>query len=418
VLLFCIIAVTLGRVHELMPFVARVPVAKILIPLGWLALLSRPQFSRRLGVLKTTQGKMFGLFVLAMFLSIPFSLFKGGSLQAFTDFLMGTASAGILVALACADARELYTVVRAMAVSGGVLGLAVLAGSGELVEGRAFAGTTYDPNDMAMVAVTVLPLAVWMLGERSHVWRWVGVTSAGGSLAAIVLSASRGGMLGLIVVLPLIAFFLAGGIPVSWRMAGVAVLALGLIAAPATFWERLKTLEDPSNDYNVTAPTGRVEIWKRGWGYYTSRPLTGVGLDQFGTAEGDWAERELGSMEGFKWSVAHNMWIQVLAELGTLGIVGFVGLYLPTLRDALRSRRRTPSRAPPPDRFRTLGWAIASSIAGFFVAGTFVAVAYSSAAMILAAVGMAYSHASRPVPAARPAAPGVPRRPRLQPARA
>jgi len=298
------------------------------------------------------------------------------------------------LALGCADEAGLYLVTRAMVVGGGALGLAVAAGAGRVIEGRAEATGMYDPNDLALVGVVVFPLAIWMLRDQSRLWRWVGAAAVVGALAAVTLTASRGGALGLGAVLLLLAVQYRKQMSPLKKLMAMAVVVAALVSAPATFWSRFKTLADPNADYNMTEETGRIALWKRGLGYFASRPLTGVGLGQFSTAEGAWAAQTLGTV-AFKWSVAHSIWIQVLAETGLLGIVGFLGLYLPTLRDIRRTRARSATRAPPYEELRSFGAALGISIVGFFVAGTFLADAYEPAAMMLAALGMSFSYLVR-----------------------
>jgi hypothetical protein len=389
--LFVVVALAFGRLHELIPGVSRLPVAKILIPTGYLALLSQAHLRQRLRVLRTKQGRMFGLLVFAMILSGPFSLYRSGTLHEFINFIKGTGSLVILVAVACADAKSLYGVARAVAVAGGVLGLALLGGGGSMVGGRAVAGSTYDPNDMALVGVVVFPLALWLLRDRSRLWRWAGAACAAGALGTVILSASRGGMLGLAVVVLLLAVRYRRSIPMAGKLLGVVMLVGALAAAPPEFWARVATFKDLSQDYNATGEVGRLALWRRGLGYFASRPLTGVGLGQFGSAEGNWATENFGSSSGFKWSVAHSVWIQILSEIGIFGIIGFVGLYLPTLKDIRRLNDPERTRGPPDSELASFGVALGIAIVGFFVCGTFLAAAYSPPAMMLAAMGMSYS---------------------------
>ena len=395
VMLFAVVALMLGRLHDLSSITSRIPVGKVLLPIGWLVLLAQPGVRRRFQVLRTTQAGMFLLLNLALVLSVPLSLWRGGSTMEYVGFLQSTVPFVLLMAVACAEERDLYVAARAVVVTGAVLGLAFLAGMGRGAEGRLSLGTTYDANDIALVGVMVLPLAVWQMRDRARIWRWIGVAGGAGALVAIVMSASRGGMLGLGVVLLLIAVRYRKRIPLHWRITSVVLLVVALRFAPATFWTRFETLKDPSADYNTFDETGRVAIWTRGLAYFASRPLWGVGLGQFGQAEYEWGVRTQGRTAGFQSLVPHSVWIQLLAEIGLLGFVGFLGLYLPTLRDVLKSRLRTPSRAPPHPELQAMGDALGISIVGFFVCGTFLAMAYSPPAMLLAAIGMSYSRISR-----------------------
>ena len=407
-LLFLLVAVVLGRLHDLSHFTSHLPIGKLLLPLGWAVLLTDRAVMRRLRVLRTKQAKMFGLLMVAMVLSLPFSLWPGGSILEFRTFLLGTVPFVFLLAVGCTDERDLYGVARAVVVTGVCLGLALLAGMGRGEQGRISLGETYDANDIALVGVIVFPFAVWLMRDRARLWRWVGAAGGAGALATIMMSASRGGMLGLGAIVVLLAVRYGRRIPLSWKIMSVLLLVAALRFAPSTFWTRFATLRDPDADYNTFAETGRLAIWKRGLGYFVSRPLTGVGLGQFGAAEGAWALRTYGPDVGFKWSVTHSIWIQVLAEVGILGMIGFLGLYVPTLRQVWGARRRRRSRAPPQD-LQAFGEALGIALVGFFVSGTFLAMAYSPPAMILAAMCMSYAYLSRKAVAAPAAPAGAPR---------
>jgi O-antigen ligase len=393
---FVVVAVYLGRLHQLMPFTSWIPVGKILLPLGWLALLMQPGTAKRFAVLGTSQARMFGLLVLAMAISVPFSLYASGSAEDFILFIRGPVLLVLLVAVACADERGLYGLGRTVVVTSLLLGIAMLAGRATVIEGRASMGRTYDPNDIALLGVVILPLAFWLMRGRSSLWRWIGVAGGAGSLAVVMRSASRGGMLGLGAVLFLIAVVYRKRIPMTWKIVGTVLVVVALGLAPPTFWERFGTLQNLNEDYNTYAPTGRKNLWIRGVKYFASRPLTGVGLAQFGAAEGQWASQQQDRRgAGIRWGAAHSIWIQVLAELGIFGFIGFLGLYLPTLRDVLRLRAAGGPRAPPHDELQSFGEALAIAIVGFFVSGTFLSMAYSPPAMCVAALGMSYSFVSR-----------------------
>ncbi len=411
-LLFLMVAVVLGRLHDLSHVTSHLPIGKVLLPLGFAALLTDRRVMQRLRVLRTTQAKMFGLLMVAMILSLPFSLWPGGSIMEFRGFLLGTVPFVFLIAVGCTDERDLYAVARAIVVTGVCLGLAFLAGMGRGEEGRISLGETYDANDIALVGVIVFPFAVWLMRDRSRLWRWIGAAGGAGALATIMMSASRGGMLGLAAIVLLIAVRYGGRIPLMWKVVSVLLLVAALRFAPSTFWERLATLKDPDADYNTFAETGRLAIWKRGLGYFASRPMTGVGLGQFGAAEGAWSLHTYGPDVGFKWSATHSIWIQVLAEIGILGIIGFVGIYLPTVRQIWAARRRRRSRGPPPE-LQAFGEALGIALVGFFVSGTFLAMAYSPPAMLLAGMCMSYAYLARRAPA--PVAPGGASRPSRRP---
>lgn len=395
VLLVVLSVLNLGRLNGLTPALATFPIGKVFLPLCWLVLVVGAGPPHRFRALRGTQVRMFALLICAMAISVVFSLYPGGSFEALKTFLQGSVPYVLLLAVACSDEGVLYSVGRAMVITGALLGTALFVGFAKSVEGRMYLGDTYDPNDIALVGVVILPMAVWLVQEKGFKARAVGLMGAAGSLALILASASRGGMLGLATVLALVAARHRRRMPLHWKAIATAILCVGLWLAPSTFWDRLQTLEDPNADYNTSSLTGREAIWTRGMKYFESRPFTGVGLGEFGFAEGTLGTRYIPAGAHIRWSQAHSVWVEVTAETGLLGIISFLGLYLPTLRDIRRVRSRSRGRSPPQDRLAAFGDALGIAIIGFFVSGTFLTMAYSPPAILLAGLGMAYAHLAK-----------------------
>jgi O-antigen ligase len=111
--------------------------------------------------------------------------------------------------------------------------------------------------------------------------------------------------------------------------------------------------------------------------------VTGVGLGAFPVAEGTLsplAQRQAWG-EGVKWSVAHNSFVQVGAELGVAGLLVFVALLITSFVTAMRSAglARTTSDV----RAESLARALAVSLVGYAVAGFFLSQAYAAFLFVL-----------------------------------
>jgi len=162
-----------------------------------------------------------------------------------------------------------------------VILLASGLGAGAEQAGRATTTTTYDPNDSPWSQSSpCLPRSGCSASNHS-----VARARHDGIVAALVIvtrSASRGGVLGLAAVILALLFLSRDVIPRRWRLPVLTVATLVLATAPAVFWDRLRTFENVSQDYNLTAETGRVAIWKRGVGYFLERPFTEWGWGSTG----------------------------------------------------------------------------------------------------------------------------------------
>jgi len=171
-------------------------------------------------------------------------------------------------------------------------------------------GPFHDPNDLCVLLVVGISLSLyWLTDSRKGLARlaWVGPLVV--LLYALALTQSRGGFLALLG--GLFAFLHA-------RFGWKATIGLGAVLAPALF----VAFAGRQTDISASAGTGqeRIQIWSDGLMLFRDAPLFGVGMNQF---------------EVFVGHVAHNSYLQALAELGLVGgalFLGAVYLGLTTVR--------------------------------------------------------------------------------------
>jgi O-antigen ligase len=192
-------------------------------------------------------------------------------------------------------------------------------------------------------------------------WMRLACAVAGGmAVTAMVLSYSRGGFLGLV----------AAG--VTWlvlerrmgRTVLVGLVAVGmLVFSPRNFWTRTQSVSSFEQDASAMS---RVEAWTVASRASQEHPVLGLGAGTFRYA---WHLYGPESGSGRVYA-AHNIFLQVISDLGFLGLalfLGFIGAVLGPLMEAARERER--------------GWlarALAASVVGYLVtclfAGFLVAV--------------------------------------------
>jgi O-antigen ligase len=254
-------------------------------------------------------------------------------------------------------------------------------------DGRLSSSGTYDPNDVALVAACCFPFSTMLLSDRSRAWRWIGLAGVVMSLMIVVLSASRGGVLALGAVLVFAIFGTRRNLPRRWKTMIIPVTVVAIYFAPPVFIERIATFGDIQTDYNFDSPSGRIEIWKRGYKNFLQHPITGVGTQQFNTADGLSPER-IGSPDQ-RWATAHNMVVQIAVELGAIGIIAYLAMYGTTYL-AARRVRKLARKGHASEELADIAEALQLSLVGFFVAGTFLSAGYSPVTMTLAAFGMIF----------------------------
>jgi probable O-glycosylation ligase (exosortase A-associated) len=177
-------------------------------------------------------------------------------------------------------------------------------------------GVFADPNHMAMNLGLVVPLAVAFLARKESGWVLRALCGLAGALAvmAIVLSHSRGGFIGLSVAMAVWA------IREKRRIQAIvmgAVLVLGLVVfAPDSFWRRNETVTQFTEDASAM---GRVYAWQVTSRMSLDRPLLGVGAGAFRHAWPIYAPPEAHTAY-----VAHNIFLDVIGEMGFVGLLLFL----------------------------------------------------------------------------------------------
>lgn len=221
---------------------------------------------------------------------------------------------------------------------------------------RLQASYMYDGNDLGVLLMAGIPLALLMLHVSGTVGRLISLAVLLGVPVVVALTASRGAFLGLAVVAASL-FVLASHVALVKRLALGAVLAGGIVlAAPEGYWEQMRTIIEPGDDYNLTADAGRKAIWTRGVGYMARYPILGVGLDNFTRAEATISDLARNHIPGTGMPVLapHNTFLQAGAELGIPALLIWISFFWVAIVTLTRIRRRLPrnwARGSPDERF-------------------------------------------------------------------
>lgn len=370
------------RLQDAFPILGRVrlPILALLAALAYFIVSRHPW--RKASQLRSPIVTIIGLLLVVMLLGIPTSLWRGNSLQFVLKEHIPNLLFMLLIAASVRSMRDLEWYAK-LNLYGAMLYATIVnlffrVGS----DGRLGDLVYYDANDFALVMVATIPFAIYWLRPGSGARRrMLGFFALAMFMLALVKSGSRGGLLGFIAVM-LYVLLRYRAIPSRMRLFA-AIAGVGLIFGLGTskYWQMMDTILHPKSDYNWTDTQGRIEVWKRGIGYVKDRPLLGVGVGSYPVAEGTLSAigRALQSRgKGFKWSVAHNSFLETAAELGIPGLILFVTLLAVTIRTMLRVR---PGRFFGPlvgKREMAMAQMLVGSFVGFSVAGFFVSAEYFS----------------------------------------
>jgi len=211
-------------------------------------------------------------------------------------------------------------------------------------------------------------------------------------LGAIVAGndVSRGGFLGMCAV------FLYCMLRSPRKWIGFVVLAVIIAVVmpfvPSSYWDDIVTIGDV---HEGTADL-RLEIWQIGIRMWRANPVFGVGAGNFRWNVGKYQsseqrekyDRDLGGSV-----IAHSLFVEVLAELGTLGALVLLLLLWRTWKDLRRVVRLGSGDGRLP--LRCYADAVTGAILACLVNGAFLSLLYYSYLWLFIALGTAIGQLSR-----------------------
>ncbi len=281
-------------------------------------------------------------------LTLPFSIWPGGSVKVFTDIYVKIILIFALMMSTITSPRRVRQMTWIMITASGYIASRAVfdyVRGVNLVEGDrvrgAVGGMFENPNDLALNLVTFLaPTLFIILHERKPTRRLFACGLAVAMVAAIVCTKSRSGFLGLLAMGAVVMYYTARAKPAA---VGAALIA-GLMALPVmpdSFWNRMGSIVNADAD-QTGSRAARLRLIDQGVQVFLENPITGIGAGQFKNYNAP------GEVE--KWRVTHNVWLQVAAELGIGGLLTFgflvTRVYSATFA-SMRMLKRTRGRAGP-----------------------------------------------------------------------
>jgi len=273
-------------------------------------------------------GEVVGVIALGavIVLTLPFSIWPGGSLTVFSDIYVKIILIFALMMSTITSPRRVRQMTWIMIIASGYIASRAVfdyVRGVNLVEGDRVRGSVggmfENPNDLALNLVTFLaPTMFIIFEEKKASRRLLAGAIAVAMLAAIVCTKSRSGFLGLMAMSAVVLYYLAKQKPaivIAVALAG----CMALPVMPSSFWERMDSIVNADEDASGSR-AARVRLIEQGMEVFLENPVTGIGAGQFQNYNAP------GMVE--KWRVTHNVWLQVAADLGMFGLAIFAFLVI------------------------------------------------------------------------------------------
>lgn len=377
-----LIPIYLGRIQELIPGLSGLYIAKIAMILSILLLFltAKNVLNDDFKVWQVPQIKYVLLILACIVASIPFSMWRGGSVDALINHLKLLLFIWIVIQ-GINSTNDIQKISWSYAFTLLALCLFSLLAP-KLTAGRISVSGTYDSNDLALVMVMSVPILFYMMESHVGLKKLVLLVTLFLMTIVVLKTGSRGGLLALISVTGIILYrkgirYTAIRIPVL-----IIILLVALSYTSSDMHQRYSDFFAINEDYNNTSQGGRLEIWKRGLTLMVNHPLLGTGAGSYAVADGT-------THEWGKWSAAHNSFIQIGVELGIIALIFQIKL----IQISLQAVRRQVDGYP----LQWLPKGVEVGLYGYCVGAFFLSWAFSSLFYFFIALSIVYVKVTIPV---------------------
>jgi putative inorganic carbon (hco3(-)) transporter len=261
---------------------------------------------------------------------------------------------------------------------------------GKVVRPR-LAGPIGEQNRYAQVLLVLLPLAIGrMKVERTLLLR--GLAAVAGTLivCGVLLTFSRGAAVALVLLL--IAMVATGFVALRHVVALAAVLAGLVFTVTPDYIHRVQTLGEAGDtaalqsDQADQALKGRATENLAALNAFRDHPILGVGPDQFFRRYSTQYGNELGLRFLEENRRAHNLYLEIGADLGVVGLLAFLSIVVVTLAHLWRLARWWQGRRP---ELFVLAMSALLSLVAYLASGIFLQLSFQRYFWILIAIANA-----------------------------
>ena len=338
-------------------------------------------------------------------INIPFSTWRGGSLNMFTGEWLKTVIVFAISGALIFNIRQCRVALHSIGWASGIAGVLV-NWKGEMVDGRLIFGTGSfkNANQIAFDMLLGLPL-LWLIvadPKGMKVKKVIAMALMCSNFLAMIRTGSRGALIGLAILCFLFFIRSSMAAKVAMVVAGVLAIAVGLVVLPSSLKVRYATLISGSEAAQEATNKTETGVVNAAEGSSAERrrllmasitatlthPLLGVGIGEFAVYEVavDFSE---GRNSG--WQGTHNTYTQVSSEAGIPALIVFLCLIVFSIKGPMSLSKRAKT-FPPGDKVKdilAIAFALSASVLIYAVCISFDYIAYSADLPILGGLGIA-----------------------------
>lgn len=314
------------------PALSFTKLAGLILAVSWLARITTRGDARSLDFVRAHPNiaALLFLFLAWSGLSLFWSESHPDAAEAFYRFVLNAVLLLIIFTAIRKPQHAVHVFAAFVIGAAGAAAYGFTAGGGAEPYGEAarLSSDTQNADELASTLAAGLALSVGLfaISDRSPLMRVGAFATAAFCTYGVFLTVSRAGLIALLVTVAAAVVFGGRWRPQMLALAGVVAVSMvayfGVYAPPEARERVLSAQEDRG--------TGRIDIWTVGWRMVEDQPLRGVGAGNFPVSSIHYL-LEPGALPRSDFivdtpKVAHNVYLGVLAELGIVGLILFLGL--------------------------------------------------------------------------------------------
>lgn len=331
--------------------------------------------------MQTKIGVLLLAFTFWVMVGMPFSVWKGGSWETFSDKWVKSLLAYFLVAGLLITSKDVRKIMNTLAISSVVI--VILARLFKQIgeDGRLYVAgqsTLSNPNDAAQLLLVGLPFLYLIMITSSTVARVLAFLAIPPVIYTISATGSRGALLAIVAVGAVIFWGASPANKLKGLVVGLVLIGGMVVLTSGQLKDRYRTIfsKDASNESDQMALDSKEERWfllKQSVRLSFTHPLFGVGIGQFSVASKDDA-----SSLGLRapWRETHNSFTEVSSETGLPGFLLYAGSLVLAFRFMIKLKKASRNQ-PRFAHIHKMATCMFLSLLSFAVTSFFSSVAYA-----------------------------------------
>ena len=258
-------------------------------------------------------------------------------------------------------------------------------------------GPIGDPNFYAQILVVIVPLAFHlMLAEKNLFRKGLAAWCTAVCSLAIIFTFSRGGAVALGVVLACLLVYHRPK-PIEW-VALIGLVVVLLVFLPNLYGQRItsmtRVLTGETDVREEASLRGRMSELLVAWQMFLDHPVLGVGVGNYPVNYQSYS-RMIGLDPRIENREPHNLFLEVAAETGLVGLVVFLAVVYLSFRSVFRAWRDFKRLGDGQDA--DLAAVVGIGMLGYFTAALFIHGAYPRYLWVLVGLALALPQVVRAV---------------------